>query len=251
MKAFIALCFLAVVAAEPWGYSRGGWGRRSYGGWSRGYGSRGYAGRGWGKREAEADPQVLLNSGLSTIYPSTIYSGINTYPTTYTSGLFNTGLFNTGLYSTGLTHIVKRDADAEAYGYGYRSYGGWGRRSYGGRWGGYGRRGYWKREAEAEPQILLNSGLRTVYPSTIYSGINTFPMTYSTGLFNTGLFNTGLTHIVKREADAEANGYRSYRGNWGYGNSGRWGGYGRSYWGNRGYSGWGRSYGRRWGYGRW
>jgi len=249
MKAFIALCFLAVVAAEPWGYSRGGWGRRSYGGWSRGYGSRGYAGRGWGKREAEADPQVLLNSGLSTIYPSTIYSGINTYPTTYTSGLFNTGLFNTGLYSTGLTHIVKRDADAEAYGYGYRSYGGWGRRSYGGRWGGYGRRGYWKREAEAEPQILLNSGLRTVYPSTIYSGINTFPMTYSTGLFNTGLFNTGLTHIVKREA--EANGYRSY--GWNNGNAGRWGGWNRGYygWGNRGYSGWGRSYGRRWGYSRW
>merc|ERR1719288_494946 len=116
MKAFIALCFLAVVAAEPWGYSRGGWGRRSYGGWSRGYGGRGYGGR-WGKREAEAEPQFLLNSGLSTIYPSTIYSGINTYPTTYTSGLFNTGL----------SHIVKREADAEAYG--YRS--GWGGRSYG------------------------------------------------------------------------------------------------------------------------
>merc|ERR1712038_1103058 len=134
MKAFIALCFLAVVAAEPWGYSRGGWGRRSYGGWGgRSYG--GY-GRRWGKREAEAEPQVLLNSGLSTTYPSTIYSGINTYPTTYTSGLFNTGLFNTGLYSTGLTHIVKREADAEAYGYrsgwGGRSYGGWGGRSYGG-----------------------------------------------------------------------------------------------------------------------
>merc|ERR1711879_1068179 len=100
-----------------------------------------------------------------------IYSGINTYPTTYTSGLFNTGLFNTGL-----THIVKRDADAEAYG--YRSYGGWGRRSYGGRWGGYGRR-WGKREAEAEPQILLNSGLSTIYPSTIYSGINTYPTTYT------------------------------------------------------------------------
>merc|ERR1719493_243516 len=239
MKAFIALCFLAVVAAEPWGYGRrGGWGGRSYGGWSRGYGSRGYAGRGWGKREAEADPQVLLNSGLSTIYPSTIYSGINTY----TSGLFNTGLFNTGLYSTGLTHIVKRDADAEAYGYGYRSYGG--------RGGGYGRRGYWKREAEAEPQILLNSGLSTIYPGTIYSGINTYPTTYTSGLFNTGLFNTGLTHIVKREGDAEANGYRSY--GWNNGNAGRWGGWGRSYWGNRGYSGWGRSYGRRWGgYRRW
>merc|ERR1719277_789520 len=134
MKAFIALCFLAVVAAEPWSYSRGGWGRRSYGGWSRGYGGRGYGGR-WGKREAEAEPQVLLNSGLSTIYPSTIYSGINTYPTTYTSGLFNTGLFNTGLYSTGLTHIVKRDADAEPGGYSRR---GWGGRTYGG-WG----RGYW------------------------------------------------------------------------------------------------------------
>merc|ERR1719336_1740055 len=112
MKAFIALCFLAVVAAEPWGYSRGwggrsSWGARSYSG--RGYsgwGNRGYSGwgnRGYWKREAEAEPQVLLNSGLSTIYPSTIYSGINTYPTTYTSGLFNTGLFNTGLYSTGLT----------------------------------------------------------------------------------------------------------------------------------------------------
>merc|ERR1719323_1888181 len=133
MKAFIALCFLAVVAAEPWGYGRGwggrsyggrSWGRsyggygrrwgkrdaeaeaygyRSYGGWvRRSYGGRwGGYGRRWGKREAEAEPQILLNSGLSTIYPSTIYSGINTYPTTYTSGLFNTGLFNTGLYSTG------------------------------------------------------------------------------------------------------------------------------------------------------
>merc|ERR1712115_422538 len=164
---------------------------------------------------------------------------------TYTTGLFNTGLFNTGLYSTGLTHIVKGDADAEAYG--YRSYGSWGRRSYGGRWGGYGRRGYWKREAEAEPQILLNSGLSTVYPSTIYSGINTYPTTYTSGLFNTGLFNTGLystglTHIVKRDAEAEPWGY-SRRG-WG----GRaYGGWGRGYWGNRGYSG----YGRRWGYSRW
>merc|ERR1711879_570314 len=147
MKAFIALCFLAVVAAEPWGYSRGGWGRRSYGGWGRSYG--GY-GRRWGKREAEAEPQILLNSGLRTVYPSTIYSGINTFPMTYSTGLFNTGLFNTGL-----THIVKRDAEAEPWGYsrrgwGGRSYGGWGRgywgnrgysgwgRSYGRRWG-YGR----------------------------------------------------------------------------------------------------------------
>merc|ERR1711884_568413 len=102
---------------------------------------RSYGGRGYyrGKREAEAEPQVLLNSGLSTIYPSTIYSGINTYPTTYTSGLFNTGLFNTGLYSTGLTHIVKRDAEADPWGYsrrsyGGRSYGGWGR-GYSGSWG--------------------------------------------------------------------------------------------------------------------
>merc|ERR1712165_586755 len=144
MKAFIALCFLAVVAAEPWGYGYGrGWGGRSYGGWGgRSYGS--YGGRGYyrGKREAEAEPQVLLNSGLSTIYPSTIYSGINTYPTTYTSGLFNTGLFNTGLYSTGLTHIVKREADAEAYG--YRSYSGWNNGN-AGRWGGWGYsgRGYY------------------------------------------------------------------------------------------------------------
>merc|ERR1719323_2375544 len=142
MKAFIALCFLAVVAAEPWGYGRG-WGGRSYGGrsWGRSYG--GY-GRRWGKREAEAEPQVLLNSGLSTIY-----SGINTYPTTYTSGLFNTGLFNTGLYSTGLTHIVKREADAEAYGYsrrgwGGRTYGAWGRGYWGNRgYSGYGRRWGW------------------------------------------------------------------------------------------------------------
>merc|ERR1711974_468520 len=118
-----------------------------------------------------------------------------------------------------------------------------GRRSYGGRWGGYGRR-WGKREAEAEPQILLNSGLSTVYPSTIYSGINTYPTT-----FTSGLFSTGLTHIVKREADAEAYGYRSY--GWNNGNAGRWGGWSRGYWGNRGYSGWGRSYGRRWGYGRW
>merc|ERR550532_703499 len=241
----------AVVAAEPWGYSRG-WGGRSYGSW--GYGGRSYGGRGWGgrgywKREAEAEPQVLLNSGLSTIYPSTIYSGINTYPTTYTSGLFNTGLFNTGLYSTGLTHIVKRDAEAEA-GWGGRSYGGWGGRSYGG-WGyggrsygsrgysGWGRRGYWKREAEAKPQVLLNSGLRTVYPSTIYSGINTYPTTYTSGLYNTGLFNTGLystglTHIVKRDAEAEPWGYN--RG-WGGRSYGGWGS--RSY-GTRGYSGWGR-----------
>ena len=143
---------------------------------------------------------------------------------------------------------------AEPWGYGR----GWGGRSYGGRswgrsYGGYGRR-WGKREAEAEPQVLLNSGLSTIYPSTIYSGINTYPTTYTSGLFNTGLFNTGLystglTHIVKREADAEAYGYRSY--GWNNGNAGRWGGWSRGYWGNRGYSGWGRSYGRRWGYGRW
>ena len=136
------------MAAEPWGYGRGGWGGRSYGGWGgRSYGGRAWGGRGrWGKREAEAEPQVLRNSGLSTIYPSTIYSGINTYPTTYTSGLFNTGLFNTGLYSTGLTHIVKRDAEAEPWGYsrrgwGGRAYGGWGRGYWGNRgYSGYGRR---------------------------------------------------------------------------------------------------------------
>merc|ERR1712020_60034 len=90
--------------AEAYGYGRRGWGGRSYGGWGRGY--SGYGRRGYWKREAEAEPQILLNSGLRTVYPSTIYSGINTYPTSYTSGLFNTGLFNTGLYSTGLTHIV-------------------------------------------------------------------------------------------------------------------------------------------------
>merc|ERR1712045_17427 len=88
-----------------------------------------------------------------------------------------------------------------------------------------------------------------IYPSTIYSGINSYPTTYTSGLFNTGLYSTGLTHIVKRDADAEAYGYRSY--GWNNGNAGRWGGWGRGYWGNRGYSGWGRSYGRRWGYGRW
>merc|ERR1719512_247907 len=148
MKAFIALfCLLAVAAAEPgWGRSawgRGsGWGGRSWGG--RSWGGRSWGARGWGgrwKREAEADPQLLLNNGLRTVY-----SGINTYPTMYTSGLntysglnmYSTGLFNTGLYNTGITHIVKRDADAEP---------GWGRNSWGwngnaGRWGGWGR-GSW------------------------------------------------------------------------------------------------------------
>merc|ERR1712027_286469 len=146
--------------AEAYGYRSYGWGGRSYGGWGRR--SYGYGRGRWGKREAEAEPQVLLNSGLSTIYPSTIYSGINTYPPTYTSGLFNTGLFNTGLYSTGLTHIVKRDAEADPW-YTSSAWGGrssWGARSYGGRgYSGWGNRGYWKREAEAEPQVLLNSGL--------------------------------------------------------------------------------------------
>merc|ERR1712039_1124536 len=96
-----------------------------------------------------------------------------------------------------------------------RSYGGYGR----GRWG--------KREAEADPAVIINSGLRTIMPTTMYSGINT----YSTGLFNTGLWNTGLTHYVKRDADAEPEANwgwsgRSYGGRWGYGR-------GYSSWGNR------------------
>merc|ERR1711948_123189 len=94
--------------AEAW---RGGWGGRSYGGYGRSYG--GYGRGRWGKREAEADPAVIINSGLRTVMPTTMYSGYNMMPSMYSAGLYNTGLWNTGLWNTGLTHIVKRDADAE------------------------------------------------------------------------------------------------------------------------------------------
>lgn len=220
MKAFIALfCLLAVAAAEP-GWGRGAWGRGS------GWGGRSWGGRAWGarglggrwKREAEADPQLLLNNGLRTVY-----SGINTYPTMYNtiptmySGLNTYGLYNTGLINSGLRIL--------------------------------------KREAEADPQLLLNNGLRTVYsgintyPTMYTSGLNTYSglNMYSTGLFNTGLYNTGITHIVKRDADAEPGWGRN---SWGWnGNAGRWGGWGRGSWSGRntwgGRRGWsGRSWGR-------
>ena len=181
--------------------------------------------------------------------PTTMYSGYNMMPSMYSAGLYNTGLWNTGLWNTGLTHIVKRDAEAWRGGWGGRSYGGYGR-SY----GGYGRGRWGKREAEADPAVIINSGLRTVMPTTMYSGLRTIMPTtmysgintYSTGLFNTGLWNTGLTHYVKRDADAEPEANwgwsgRSYGGRWGYGR-------GYSSWGNRGWSGrsWGRGYGWGW-----
>ena len=249
-------CLLAVAAAEP-GWGRGAWGRGS--GWGgRSWGGRAWGARGWGgrwKREAEADPQLLLNNGLRTVY-----SGINTYPTMYNtiptmySGLNTYGLYNTGLINSGL-RILKREADAEP-GWGRSSWGGWGRRSWGGRaWGARGWGGRWKREAEADPQLLLNNGLRTVYsgintyPTMYTSGLNTYSglNMYSTGLFNTGLYNTGITHIVKRDADAEPGWGRN---SWGWnGNAGRWGGWGRGSWSGRntwgGRRGWsGRSWGR-------
>merc|ERR1711934_1059423 len=146
MKAFIALsCLLAVAVAEPWGF--GAWGGNSglrtvypsttYSGINT-YPSTRYSG-------LKTYPSTMYNS-LNT-YPSTMYSGLNTYPNTMYSGLntyptvYNGPNTYNGHFNTGLTHIVKREADAEP-----THYRGWGRRSFSGR----------------------------TYPSTMYSGLNTY-----------------------------------------------------------------------------
>merc|ERR1712037_587137 len=157
MKAFIALsCLLAVAVAEPWGF--GAWGGNSglrtvypsttYSGINT-YPSTRYSG-------LKTYPSTMYNS-LNT-YPSTMYSGLNTYPNTMYSGLNTYPTVYNGLntynghFNTGLTHMVKREADAEP-----THYRGWGRRSYSGR---------------TYPSTMY-SGLKT-YPSTMYSGLNTY-----------------------------------------------------------------------------
>merc|ERR1712037_989794 len=174
MKAFIALsCLLAVAVAEPWGF--GAWGGNS--GLRTVYPSTTYSGiNTWASTRY---------SGLKT-YPSTMYNSLNTYPTVY-NGL-NT--YN-GHFNTGLTHMVKREADAEP-----THYRGWGRRSFSG---------------------------RTVYPNTMYSGLNTYPSTmYSTTTRWGGQGYSGRTYPstmysgLKTYPSTMYSGLNTYNGRFGY-----------------------------------
>merc|ERR1711862_764161 len=111
----------------------------------------------YGKRDAEADPQVLV-AGVAPVVPFGSSTGLD--PITQGLDAVTQGValpYHAGVYGYG--YYGKRDADAEPeadadalygyygyarpYAYGYRSYG------YPYRYGYYG-----KRDADAEPQVL-------------------------------------------------------------------------------------------------
>merc|ERR1712244_215459 len=162
--------------------------------------------------EAEADPQLLLNTpytAYTTGVHNLAYNGVYNYVPTVAktvvktpvvaksvvapvySGLYNTNLYNYGVY--GAHGLYKREAEAEAdpafyygnYGYTYPAY-----------------TGYTGYNVPA-----VHTVAKTVVPP-FYSALN-YP--YAT-------YGAGYTHLIKREAEAEAEADPAlYYGNYGYG----------------------------------
>merc|ERR1711934_1203883 len=169
------------------------------------------------KPESDADPQVYYN-GLYTPYAGYGY-GLG-YSHTYLPTAYHFG-------------YGKREAEPEPYrGYGYGGYGGYGGYR-GGYYGGYrGYRGKREAEAEADPALIYSSGYHH-YPYTGLAHYNNFG--YS-GLYNTPYAHSYVHTYGKREAEAEAEPWRSYYG--GYSRPYAYGGY-AGYGGYGGYRGYG------------
>jgi len=154
-----------------------------------------------GKREAEAeakaeaDPLTIYNAGLVNGVVPNLYNGVYNYvptvaqtvvptvaktivktpvvaKTVYTTpytGLYSAGLYNHGVYGLN-THLIKREA-----------------------------------EAEADPAFYYNNLHGYQYPA--YAGAkcdySPYPECVYSGLYNHGVYGLN-THLIKREADAEA-----------------------------------------------
>merc|ERR1711931_381648 len=171
-----------------------------------------------GKREAEAeakaeaDPLTIYNAGLANGVVPNVYNGVYNYvptvaktvvkipvvaKTLYTTpytGLYS-GLYNHGVYGLN-THLIKREAEAEAdpavfynnmYGYQYPA---------------YGYTGYTVPAVQTVAKTVVPTVAKTIVKTPVVAKSVYSPYVYS-GLYNHGVYGLN-THLIKREADAEA-----------------------------------------------
>merc|ERR1711992_223526 len=186
--------------------------------------------------EAEADPQLLLNTpytAYTTGVHNLAYNGVYNYvptvaspvisnvaktvvktpvvaksvvaPAVY-SGLYNTNLYNYGVY--GAHGLYKREAEAEAdpafyygnYGYTYPAYTGY--------------TSYNVPRVHTVPKIVVPTVAKTVVQTPVVAKSVVSPLITALPYATYG----GYTHLIKREAEAEAEADPAlYYGNYGYG----------------------------------
>jgi len=180
-----------------------------------------------GKREAEAeakpeaDPLTIYNAGLVNGVVPNLYNGVYNYvptvaqtvvptvaktivktpvvaKTVYTTpytGLYSAGLYNHGVYGLN-THLIKREAEAEAdpafyynnlYGYQYPAYAG---------------AAYTVPAVQTVAKTVVPAVTKTIVKTPVVAKSVYSPYVYS-GLYNHGVYGLN-THLIKREADAEA-----------------------------------------------
>merc|ERR1712038_2221437 len=182
--------------------------------------------------EAEADPQLLLNTpytAYTTGVHNLAYNGVYNYVPTVAktviptvamtvvktpvvaksvvapvySGLYNTNLYNHGLY--------KREAEAEAdpafyygnYGYTYPAYTGY--------------PGYSVPAVHPVAKTVVPTVAKTVVQTPVVAKSVVSPF-YSALNYPYATYGAGYTHLIKREAEAEAEADPAlYYGNYGYG----------------------------------
>merc|ERR1711894_658412 len=138
--------------------------------------------------EAEADPQLMLNT------PYTAYNGVHNMAY---NGVYNR-LYNYAkpavTYTAATTPVVAKGVVSPFYSGLYN-------------YGVYGTNAHMiaKREAEAEPQMILNTPYTTI--NGAYNGVYNYAKSVVTpfysGLYNYGVYGTNAHIIAKREAEAE------------------------------------------------
>merc|ERR1711997_634134 len=188
--------------------------------------------------EAEADPQLLLNTpytAYTTGVHNLAYNGVYNYVPTVAktviptvaktvvktpvvaksvvapvySGLYNTNLYNYGVY--GAHGLYKREAEAEAdpafyygnYGYTYPAYTGY--------------TGYSVPAVHSVAKTVVPTVAKTVVQAPVVAKSVVSPF-YSALNYPYATYGAGYTHLIKREAEAEAEADPAlYYGNYGYG----------------------------------
>merc|ERR1711994_187457 len=180
--------------------------------------------------EAEADPQLLLNTpytAYTTGVHNLAYNGVYNYVPTVAktvvktpvvaksvvapvySGLYNTNLYNYGVY--GAHGLYKREAEAEAdpafyygnYGYTYPAYTGY--------------TGYSVPAVHTVAKTVVPTVAKTVVQTPVVAKSVVSPF-YSALNYPYATYGAGYTHLIKREAEAEAEADPAlYYGNYGYG----------------------------------
>merc|ERR1712079_57809 len=178
--------------------------------------------------EAEADPQLLLNTpytAYTTGVHNLAYNGVYNYVPTVAktvvktpvvaksvvapvySGLYNTNLYNYGVY--GAHGLYKREAEAEAdpafyygnYGYTYPAYTGY--------------TGYNVPRVHTVAKTVVPTVAKTVVQTPVVAKSVVSPF-YSALNYPYATYGAGYTHLIKREAEAEAEADPAlYYGNYG------------------------------------